>query len=211
MPSELERVMRERRSVRSFTSEAPPDEAIERVLAAAITAPSASNKQPWRFFVVANRARIDAMAEAVKRAVERIAAHIPAESEAAFRRYGEYFVRFAAAPRVIVPIHRPQRLLSQLVDAGIDAELRDRISAMESDSGLVSTSLALMNLLLAAHATGLGASVMTGPLVAVDELEPILGVPPGWSLVALVPIGYPAEQPASPGRKPLDKAIRWLR
>lgn len=207
----IERVMSERRSVRSFTSAAPPDEAIERVLAAAITAPSASNKQPWRFFVVADRERIEAMAVAVERAVERIAAHIPAQSEAAFRRYGEYFVRFAAAPRVIVPIHRPQRVLSHLVDAEIEPGLRERISAMESSSGLVSTSLALMNLLLAAHETGLGASVMTGPLVAVDELEAILGVPPGWSIVALVPIGYPAEQPTPPGRKPLDKAIRWLR
>lgn len=207
----IERVMRERRSVRRFRADAPPDELIERVLDLAITAPSASNKQPWRFFVVADRARIDAMADAVRDEVDRIARHVPAESEAAFRAYGDYFTRFAAAPRVVVPIHRGHKVLSHLVGADLDEAARERIAAMERDSGLVGTSLALMSLLLAASSAGLGASAMTGPLVAADRLRAILSVPESWGIVALVPIGYPDEEPVAPGRKSLDKVVRWIR
>jgi nitroreductase len=197
--------------VRRFRKEAPPDEAIERLLEAAVTAPSASNKQPWRFFVVTDRAKIDAMAAAVRAAVERIAAHVPPESEAAFRAYGDYFTRFEAAPVVIVPIHRGHTVLSHLVDGALDPEARAEIEAMERDSGLTGASLALMNLLLAAHAAGLGASAMTGPLVAATRLREILDIPSSWGIVALVPVGYPDEEPTPPGRKPIDKVTRWIR
>ena len=52
---------------------------------------------------------------------------------------------------------------------------------MERDSGLIGTSLALQNLLLAAHAAGLGASGMTGPLVAADaDCARSFACPPSW-------------------------------
>lgn len=209
--SELERILAERRSVRRFRPVAPPDAAIERLLEGAVQAPSASNKQPWRFLVVQDRARIDAMAAAVRREVDHIARHVPAQSEAAFRTYGDYFTRFEAAPVVIVPIHRGHRVLSHLVSEALEPAARERIASMERDSGLVGTSLALMNLLLVAHATGLGASAMTGPLVAADRLREILEVPDAWGVVALVPVGYPDEQPSAPGRKEVGKVVRWLR
>jgi nitroreductase len=61
-----------------------------------------------------------------------------------------------------------------------------------------------------AHAMGLGASGMTGPLVAEPRLRAILDVPDGWGIVALVPIGRPAEEPTPTDRKPVDKVVRWL-
>jgi nitroreductase len=51
---------------------------------------------------------------------------------------------------------------------------------------------------------------MTGPLVAEPALRAILDVPDGWSIVALVPIGRPDEEPKPTDRKPLDKVVRWL-
>ena len=206
----LEEVMRSRRSVRRFKPEAPSDASIERVLSQAITAPSASNKQPWRFFVVKQRALITQMAVAVRQAVETIAAHVPKDSEAAFRAYGEYFTRFEHAPILIVPIHRGHSVLSHLVDDGLADATRGHIAAMERDSGLIGTSLALMNLLLAAHDSGLGASAMTGPLVAVDRLKEILRVPASWGIVAVVPLGFPDEVPKKTDRKELAKVVRWL-
>jgi nitroreductase len=203
-------LFRARRSVRLFAPEPVPREAILRVLEAAVAAPSASNKQPWRFLVVESRQRIARMAAAVRDATARIAAHVPLASKAAFLAYGDYFTRFEAAPAVIVPIHRGHSVLSNLVDAGIEAGDRDAIAHMEEQSGLVGTSLALENLLLMAHATGLGASGMTGPLVAEPALRAILEIPDGWGIVALVPIGRPAEDPTPTDRKPVDKVVRWL-
>ena len=205
----FEELLRARRSVRRFDSRPVPREVVVRLLEAAVTAPSASNKQPWRFFVVETRARIDAMAAAVREATSRIAAaRVPEASLESFRAYGDYFTRFEAAPAVIVPICRALTILSNLVDA--DAADRDAIAAMEERSGVIGASLALGNLLLAAHAIGLGASGMTGPLVAEPALRAILGIPDGWRIVALVPIGYAAEEPRRTDRKPVDKVVRWL-
>jgi len=202
--------MRSRRSVRRFLPEAPPRALIEELLEAAITAPSASNKQPWRFFVVGDRALIDRMAAAVREAVDRIARHIPADSEASFRAYGDYFTRFELAPVVIVPIFRGPPILSNLVDAELSADDRAQIGRMERDSGLIGVSLAVQNLLLMAHARGLGASGMTGPLVAEGRLKALLEVPESWGIVALIPVGFPAEEPAPPARKAVDKVVRWI-
>jgi nitroreductase len=206
----LYELMRSRRSVRRFKPEHPGRQRIERLLEAAITAPSASNKQPWRFFVVSSPPRIAAMATAVREAVDRVAGHVEPASEESFRSYGSYFTRFEAAPVVVVALFRPLTVLSHLVDAGIAAADRERIEVMERQSGLIGTSMALQNLLLAAHEMGLGASGMTGPLVASERLREILEVPASWHIAALVPIGFPDEEPGPTGRKPLDKVVRWI-
>lgn len=202
--------MRSRRSVRRFRSDPVPRETVMQLLEAAVTAPSASNKQPWRFLVVEDRGRIERMAQAVREATAHVAAHIPESSQPAFRAYGDYFTRFEHAPAVIVPIHRPTTVLSNLVDDALDDGSRKTIARMEEQSALVGTSLALQNLLLMAHAIGLGASGMTGPLVAEPALRAILDVPDGWGIVAIVPIGWPAEDPSPTERKPVDKVVRWL-
>ncbi len=209
--SDLEGLLRSRRSVRSFLAEVPPDPMVERVLELAIQAPSASNKQPWRFLVVKNAALISEMAAIVRARVLLIAKHVPESSQPAFLAYGDYFTRFGSAPLVIVPIHRGHTVLSNLVDDALLPSARDAILEMERDSGLVGTSLALMNLLLAAHAEGLGASAMTGPLVAKDALCTLLGVPKSWGIVAIVAMGYAAKEPRPTERKRVDNVTRWIR
>jgi nitroreductase len=207
----LDMLLRTRRSVRVFANQAPPEALVRELIAAAVLAPSASNKQPWRFLVVSRRTLIDEMAGAVREAVARIAAHVPPDSVQAFHAYGDYFTRFEHAPLVIVPIHRGHRVLSQLVDEDLAPDLRQAIERLERDSGLVGTSLALMLLLLACHSRGLGASAMTGPLLAEAKLKSLLEVPASWGIVALVPLGYPAEEPAPTERKQVDKVTRWIR
>ena len=216
-PDHLLELLRTRRSVRRFRPEPVAREALVSLLEAAVLAPSASNKQPWRFLVVQSLERIARMAAAVREATTRIAAQIPAENQASFLAYGDYFTRFELAGTVIVPIHRALSVLGNLVDAdeGIPASAqatldRAAIASMEEQSGLIGTALALENILLMAHAMGLGASGMTGPLVAEPALREILEIPPGWGIVALVPIGHPDETPRPTERKSVDKVVRWL-
>lgn len=209
-PALLLDLLRTRRSIRRFRQEPVAREAVTALLEAAVLAPSASNKQPWRFLVVQSPERITQMAAAVREATARIAAHIPAENQASFLAYGDYFTRFELASTVIVPIHRALSVLTNLVDEQLGAVDRAAIGRMEEESGLIGTALALENMLLMAHAMGLGASGMTGPLVAEPALRAILEVPPGWGIVALVPIGYPDEEPRPTDRKSVDKVVRWL-
>jgi coenzyme F420-0:L-glutamate ligase/coenzyme F420-1:gamma-L-glutamate ligase len=209
-PVELMGHLQARRSVRQFSDEVPSRELLEQLVGAAITAPSASNKQPWRFFIVLDPARIAALAEAVKAAVERVAKHVEPTSRAGFRGYGSYFWRFEDAPALIVPLCRRLTLLSHMVASSLPAEDRACIDALETRSGLMGTSMALQNLLLMAPTLGLGASGMTGPLLAKDEIRAQLGVPPSWEIACLVPVGFPAEKPSPTPRRLVEKVIRWI-
>jgi nitroreductase len=150
------------------------------------------------------------MAVEVRGAVDRIARHIEPASEAVFRAYGDYFTRFEGAPVVIVALHRPLRVLSNLAAPGMAEDDRARIAVLEAGSGLMGTAMALQNLLLAAHALGLGASGMTGPLVAADKLRALLEVPDSWEIGGLVPVGFPAEEPAATERKTVAQVVRWI-
>jgi len=103
-------------------------------------------------------------------------------SEAAFRAYGEYFTRFEAAPVVIVALYRSLTVLSEPRGRSPPRRRADACRRMEERSGLIGVSMALQNLLLMAHELGLGASGMTGPLVAADRLRALLrGSPRGRS------------------------------
>ena len=206
----VEEAITSRRTIRCYNSERPERALIEKLIELAIHAPSASNKQPWRFFIVDNQTLIQRLAAAVRKRVAEISEHVEPAFLESFRSYGEYFVRFEDAPIVVVPLYREIEILSHLVAANIPIPWLDEIRNMEWSSGVVSTSLAIQNLLLAAHDAGLGTSCMTGPLVAGEELRTILGVPPSWKPACLIPIGYPDEEPRSPGRKPTENVVRWV-
>lgn len=202
--------MKSRRSIRSFKTSPPSREELLKLIEAAITAPSASNKQPWRFVIVTNRDVITRLAAAVRGEVDHIANHVEAASEQSFRNYGDYFTRFEAAPVVIVTLFRSLTLLSNLVDDELSGDHRARIHRMERDSGLIGVAMAMQNLLLMAHDSGLGASGMTGPLVADPHIRGILDVPSSWEIAALVPVGFPAEEPMPPERKSAEKVSIWV-
>ena len=206
----IEELLRNRRSVRAFRNDPVPKEIIERIIAAGALAPSASNKQPWRFFVVTSKTKIVAMANAVKVAVDRIAKHVEPGAEVPFRSYGDYFTRFENAPVVIAPLFQSMSVLSNLVGGSIDEADHRRIVQMEQNSGIISASLAVQNMLLVTHELGLGASMLTGPLVAEDVLRVELRIPSSWALLGLIALGYPAEIPQMPQRKTVEKITRWF-
>jgi nitroreductase len=199
-----------RRSVRSFKPEHPGRNRIEELIEMAITAPSASNKQPWRFFITDDRITIDRMATAVSESLHEIVNHIEPQYIDAFQSYGDYFIRFSGAPVVIAAAFREIAVLSNLTGKSLPKNYFDEIRKMEYSSGLTSTSLAIQNLLLYAHSTGLGTSCMTGPLVAAEQLKTILNIPASWDLAALIAVGTPDEIPVNTTRKLPVSVIRWV-
>lgn len=199
-----------RRSVRRFSDKPIERPIIERLMQLATSAPSASNKQPWRFVIVRDRAVISAMASAVREEIHRVLDNMDESGVEAFRSYGEYFTRFEAAPCVIAPTCRATPILSQLVKPSLDEATRQRIIAMEHKSASVSTALAIENLLLAAPQLGLGASPLTGPLLAAHRLSELMKIPASWDLLALIAVGYPDEEPRKTERKPVDSVLRWI-
>jgi len=92
----------------------------------------------------------------------------------------------------------------------------DRAAAMLQwdrtiDSRIQSVSAAIAYLLLVLHQMGLGAVWMTGPLPSSKgNVEKLLKVPEDMDIVALIPVGYPAESPTGQ-RRPVSEVCEVIR
>jgi nitroreductase len=111
---------------------------------------------------------------------------------------------------VLTVLFRPVTMLTYVLKPAVPEKFTDMARTMGRQSGLVSTSLAVQNLLLAAHEAGLGAACMTGPLMAREQIRRELGLQPSWDIAMLVALGHPASVPENPGRKPVDKVLKWI-
>jgi len=201
-----------RRSVRAFTPAAVARDVLERLVAAAITAPSAGNRQLWRFVVVtrpATRAQIAGAVRAATEAIDGAVRRGPHANE--WGSYGDQFWQpLAAAAAIIVPaVREPPDLLAGLLrSAGADPARFQLPSAMQPERCALGG--AVMALLLQAHAEGLGAAWMAGPMVARAELEAACGIAAPWQMAGAIAVGYPATVPAAPSRKSPDDVVTWL-
>lgn len=204
--------MRERRSIRRFAPRPIGRATLQRVLEAAITAPSSTNRQPWRFAVVTAPALRSSLVTAVRRNTERLKEIIRRSHHADdFGSYGDFFFEpLESAAAIVVPQYReyPDLLAELIRSGGGDPGALPTASAMQAE--LCSTSAAVMALLLQAHAEGLGGCWMAGPMVARDEVHALIGIAPPWRMIGAVALGWPAEAPAARPRKPLDQVVRWF-
>jgi nitroreductase len=203
-------MMKARRSIRLYRPDAPSREAVERLVEAAIAAPSAANRQPWRFLAIADRTVLAGLAAAVREEVENLARRAPGGAGPVLSEYAKQFAWFEKAPLVLAVLYRPAQTLADLAGGTVPEDLCRTLSDMERDSALIGASLALQNLLLMAHAMGLGACVMTGPALAHDRACRLLAVPSLWRILALVPTGLPDEVPPAPPRRPASQVLRWI-
>jgi nitroreductase len=204
--------LQSRRSVRTFTDRPVERVVLERVMAGAITAPSSTNRQPWRFTVVRSAAVRARIVEAVAARTAEIKAIIARSHHAEdFGSYGDFFHEpLASANVIVVPQYRPYPdLIANLIESGGgDAAAYSTASAMQAE--LVSTSTAIMALLLQAHAEGLGACMMAGPMVARDDIHALLKISEPWRMVGAIALGYSAQAPSTMPRKPIDKVVDWI-
>lgn len=204
--------LRSRRSVRTFSSEPVARDVLVRIMEAAITAPSSTNRQPWRFAVVRTAAMRAKIVDAVSRKTAEMKAIIAKSHHAEdFGNYGDFFHEpLAAAQVIVIPQYReyPDLIANLIASGGGDPAQYSTASAMQAE--LVSTSTAIMTLLLQAHAEGLGACMMAGPMVARQEIHALLGIEEPWRMVGAIALGHPTGEAPPRGRKPLDRVVHWI-
>jgi len=202
-----------RRSIRAFADRPVPREALERLLWAATSAPSNTNRQPWRFAVVTRPDLRAQIAQAVQRRAEEMKAIIRRGHHAEdFGSYGDFFHEpLQSAAAIIVPQYRehPDLIANLLASGGADPKTFHTASAMQAE--LCSTSAACMALLLQAMGEGLGGCWMAGPMIARDDICRLLGIAEPWRMVGAIALGYPLapEAPRQP-RKPLERVAVWF-
>jgi nitroreductase len=189
MPDAVLSAIHGRRSVGRVSAAPVERRVVEELLDAAVAAPNHKETNPWRFVVLAGDAR-GAVGEAHARAVARMREGLTPEGRA------KEAALLDRAPVVIacclVPGEDPVRA----------REDRDAVSA------------AVQNLLLAAHARGLGAIWRTGTMADEPEVREELGLGPRDAVVGLVYIGHPlsggdAPAPARAGAAAFTEWRGW--
>ena len=180
-------VIKSRRSCRIFTGEPVPREKLERVVEAAIWAPSGKNRQNWRIYVVTGDKR-DELVQVADRSfplLESSLKELYDEKVVSFTR--SFFKTLGGAPVLLVFYSTP-------------TEEGDFVDTQ-------SVSAAIENALLAATYEGLGGCWMTNPVHLEHEANRILGVE-DLKLIAFVPIGVPGKEPPTPPRR--EGRVTWI-
>jgi F420 biosynthesis protein FbiB-like protein len=193
-------LLKGRRSVRRFLSSPVPSDALQHMLEAATWAPSSHNCQPWRFAVLTNpeikAALADAMADELRH--DLLADGLPPEEIEA--------QAFRSRRRII---EAPAAILFCLdVTQGDQFPDEDRQQA-ETLMGVQSVAMAGQNLMLAAHAEGLGGVWVCAPLFAPRAVRRALDLPGEWQPQGLLLVGYPAQVPSSRPRRTVADITRY--
>ncbi len=192
-------IIQKRRSIRRYADHPIPDEVLQRLLEAARWAPSAHNRQPWRFAVLRSAEGRDALAGAMgeRLAIDLRADNVPEDVIAAdvTRSY-----RRITGAAVVIILCLSMANMDRYPDEG-----RQRNEWMMA---VQSVAMAGQNLLLMAAASGLGTCWMCAPLFCPDVVREVLELDPDWEPQALITLGYPAELRMKQ-REPLETRVVW--
>jgi nicotinate-nucleotide--dimethylbenzimidazole phosphoribosyltransferase len=178
----LYRAIEERRDIRRFRPDALGEDLLERLLAAAHTAPSVGLMQPWRFIVVRSPATKAAMQGIAQK--QRLA-QAPYLDERA-RQYLDLKLEGIGEAPISICV---------CCDRRPGEEILGRHTIPDTD--LYSSCLAIQNLWLAARAEGVGVGWVS--FYDEDDVRGLLGIPAHVVPVAWLCVGYPDERPVRPG------------
>jgi len=189
-------------TMRRFVGRPIPEAELVKIFETANMAPSGSNAQPWEFVVVRNsnaRREIQKLYEAVwgpykDSAIIRGRTSLSPRAVKAIKTGDEFAAQLAIVPvHVVVFLDRPK----MRVERGTPADLFN----FGATYGSIFPAIEL--LMLAARALGIGTAMTTMLTSKESETKALLGVPEEYQLIALVPMGYPADGFKRPYRKPV--------
>jgi len=181
--------IKERRSCRSFSDEPIDTASVDEILDAATWAPSPLNAQPWRFTVItANEVKDSIIAEAKKSRETAI-------DKSGWGWLGKYSVAFLKSVPVIIAVSGDPK------KSGVDQFMEGGPKAYEH-----ACAAAVQNMMLTAHALGLGSLWFT--MFDREKLAEILDLEPAVVPIALVCIGKPAaDAPPVPRKGFADRTV----
>jgi nitroreductase len=207
-------VITSRKSIRRYKPDPVPEEMIDKVLEAARWAPTGENYQPWRFIVVREQETRNKIGE-----LARIGS---GSRMTAWYSLGHMQERFTG---IQDPVRRAE-VLRFMYSGEVSAFAKSSPVVIAVIGTLMEGSVdvpydlsaAIENMLLEAHALGLGACWVHGPVGSTRDakkFKEILGIPIGmgqYKVIAYVSIGWPAEARKHPRpKKSLEELVYWER
>ena len=181
-------VLTGRRTVRDFSSDRVDPAAIQRAVAAAITAPAPHHTTPWRFVLIDTDEARALLMSAMRRAWASDLTDDGVPPEVIAARLGKSDALLGSAPYLVVPC---------LVTDGMQAYPDERRRAAEHEMFVVAMGAAVQNFLVALSAQGLGSAWLSTTLFCPDVVRRALALPENWEPMGTVAIGTPA-QPSQP-------------
>lgn len=198
--AKLGSVIHKRRSIRRYQSAQIGSAVIERLLHAAARAPSAHNRQPWRFVVLDDMASKKTLATKMGQRLRKDRTADGDDPQAIEADVARSYSRITEAPVVIV-VCMDTRDMDEYPD--------ERRRQAEYLMAVQSTAMATQNLLLAAEQEGLGACVMCAPLFCPEVVAEASKLPKGWRAQMLVTVGQPDNTGKHRPRRPLSDIVIW--
>ena len=203
---DLMTMMAARRSIREFLPMPIGATIINALVRAAVTAPSAGNRQDWEFIFVESEKIREKMAASVRRAWNSAANNAESAAiRAEINSYSDNFSWFAHAPAVAV-----------VSTSGVDKTTEslcggDAVLARSVAGNFASASMATQNFMLAAEAAGLATCCLTGPLLAESSLKRMLGIKRSRDLVCLIALGKPVSSARpEPEERSMENVVRII-
>lgn len=196
--SEAHALLRERRSIRYYEAKQPSAAALGRIFASVAQAPSAHNRQPWRFLLIVDG---DLKATLARAMGTRLVADRQSDGDdetAIAADVARSFHRITSAPVVVVVA---------MTLADMDGYSDEKRALAEWLMAAQSTAMAGQNLLLAAAAEGLGACWMCAPLFCESDVKRVLALPHDWQVQGLVTLGHAARPAPARPRKTLGEFV----
>jgi nitroreductase len=183
---EVEEAIRQRRSIKRFSSDPVPREAVEKMIAAATLAPNHRLTQPWRFYVMGPDAR-----EAYGRALGVRKAKKIEDSAAAEAMRESVAMEHRALPGMIA--------IAVVNHENPEIREEDYAAAM----------MAIQNMALAAVSLGLGTHIKTGGVMQDPAARAAVDITDDQRIVAIVNVGVPAEVPPPRQRLSPEACTSW--
>ena len=197
--------IKSRRSKRCFLDKCIPDEIINEIIEAGRYAPSALNKQPWKFIILTNRDSIKKLSGIAKEKTRKIAKLLPIL---------KLFKPALKDPQIIGAINKT--ISSDADTVFYNAPLLILIAADKKEHFAVKDcALASQNMMLYAHSLGISSCFIgrADMLRANKAAADIIGLPPDHRLESAVVFGYvpgDKDDPIVPKRR-TDNIINWVR
>lgn len=193
------RAIHERRSLRRYQEKPVASELIECLIEAGTWAPSAHNRQPWRFAVLQSFDSKEKLALAMGARLRSDLERDFVPEQVIEKDVSRSYERLTSAPVLIV-------VCLSMVD--MDTYKDGQRNQNEYIMAVQSTAMAGQNILLAAHDSGLGACWMCAPLFCPDVVQTTLELPDDWQSQGIISLGYPAQE-REKTRAPLETRIIW--
>ncbi len=203
MTKSFQEVLKDRRSIRKFDGKPVKDEDLEQIIEAARLAPSGTNRQPWRFVLLKTEAEKARVAGSI---IQPFVLEAPA-------------VFICCLDKKAYTKGMVEKRMDELVQSNvISEEAAGYISQFKMPDkpedvkippdAYIDLGIAVQQMALMAEALGLGSCWVR--LINPGQIHEQLNLPDELKVVAVLPVGYPAQSPPPRPRLERDEIVVQL-